>query len=230
MWLESVRESTDHTQECPTCGSHVQRRPYGEMHAGSQILDGQRVDIRRRPADGFADPIVLDPLAQYFDGRVYRIWPNERYFALAGRRLHRVVWERAFGPIPHGCHIHHRDGNTGNNRLVNLESVPAVVHLSESSRKRVAPFFTAASRAKCLEWHQSDVGRLWHSRNGKRQKGWLKWKREEKPCAHCGRIVQMLVRRSGNAQKYCTDTCKALAYRKRHGIDWKGRRVVPDGS
>lgn len=233
MWLETLRASENHEEKCPTCGGGVHRRIYGEMYAGAQILDGERVEMRLRVADGFADPIVLDPLAQYFAGRIYRIWPAERYFAVGGSRLHRDVWRSAFGPIPAGCHIHHRDGNSANNALSNLECLPAREHLRADGIREMAQrevHFTAASRAKALEWHRSEVGRAWHSRMGKRQKSWTKWKRVEKPCEHCGKVVAMVERKSGNAQKYCSETCKALAYRKRNGIKWDSRRMVPDGS
>lgn len=232
MWLEAVREPEAHASKCPTCGGHVRRRTHGEMHAGTQVLDGHRVDIRKQPADGFADPIVLDPLTQYFDGCLYRLWPRERYFARGGKRLHRDVWEAAFGPIPDGCHIHHRDGDTRHNGIANLECVPKSEHLSGAWRVRAArhsEHFSAAARAGAAAWHSSEAGRAWHRRHAKRQKSWTKWKRVEKPCEQCGTLIQALVR-AGNSQKYCSDTCKALAYRARDAAHRSRRRMVPDRS
>src|SRR6185312_15727351 len=113
----------------PTCGGGVHRRVYGEMYAGSFILDGQRVEIRKRPAEGYSDPVYLDPITQYFGGALYRIWPSQRYLAKGGSTLHRDAWRLAFGPVPPACHIHHRDGDTTNNSLANLECVPAAEHL-----------------------------------------------------------------------------------------------------
>jgi endogenous inhibitor of DNA gyrase (YacG/DUF329 family) len=223
MWLEAIREPEDHASKCPTCGGHVRRRPYGALHAGTQVLDGQRVEIRKRPSAGFADPIVLDPLVQYFDGGLYRLWPKERYYARGGKRLHRDVWEAAFGPIPAGHHIHHRDGNPSHNAVANLELLPASQHLADSWKKRAdkhSEHFSAAARARAAEWHASEVGRAWHRRHAKRSKGWTKWKRVAKPCEHCGTVIQALVR-AGNSQKFCTDTCKALAYRLRRAASRK---------
>ncbi len=34
---------------------------------------------------------------------------------------HRKVWMEAYGPIPDGCVIHHRNGRRDDNRLSNLE-------------------------------------------------------------------------------------------------------------
>ena len=42
--------------------------------------------------------------------------------------LHRLVWSIAYGPIPHGHHVDHIDGNKANNALCNLRLVPAFLH------------------------------------------------------------------------------------------------------
>lgn len=218
MRLEAIHSTEDHADCCPTCGGGVYRRPFGEMHAGSFILDGERVEIRREPSPEYRDPVYLDELTQYFDGGLYRMWPSETYLSRGGRRLHRDAWKTAFGPIPKGCHIHHRDGNVLNNKLDNLECVPASIHLSESSAKRLKPeggWFSADARDKAADWHRSPEGRLWHKRHAERSKSWTKWKREEKPCEQCGVLYQALVRKSGNAGKYCSSVCKVAAYRER---------------
>ena len=218
MWLESLRKPAPDSAECPTCGGHVRRRDYGEMHAGSSILDGQRVEIRRRPADGFIDPIVLDPLTQYFDGHLYRTSRTQPYFAKGGSTLHRDVWRRAFGPVPDACHIHHRDSNTSNNQLRNLECVPASEHLSASWRKRAdklraagQPHFSPQARVANAAWHASEAGRLWHQRQAKRSKGWTKWKRADVPCVQCGKTMVGALVRAGNGTKYCSSKCKNAA-------------------
>src|SRR5258706_14810593 len=102
MWLEPIYKPEDHAEKCPTCRSGVRRRPHSEMHAGSFILDGERVEIRRTVAADFADPIVLDASTQYFDGGLYRRWPSERYYSRGGKKLHRDAWQGAFGKIPEG--------------------------------------------------------------------------------------------------------------------------------
>ena len=37
---------------------------------------------------------------------------------------HRVIWETAYGPLPEGAVIHHKDGDKSNNQLSNLEMFP----------------------------------------------------------------------------------------------------------
>lgn len=226
MRLENIPKPTAHSAECPTCGGPVRRWPYGEMHAGSFIRDGERVDIRGTPPAGFCDPIYLDPLTQYWDGGLYRMWPSEKYVSRGGKRLHRYVWAAAFGPIPAGCHIHHRDGDVLNNRLSNLECMPASQHLSEAwhdSRRNIpaGQHFSATAREKAAEWHASEEGRLWHSRKAVAEQSWTKWKREPKNCPQCGVEFNALVRKSGHMQIYCTSTCKVAAYRERKlGNKW----------
>lgn len=220
MRMEAISQPKSDALKCPNCGGAVHRRPYGEMHAGSQVQDGKRVEIRRIPDEGFADPIVLDVITQYFDGGLYRVWPGEKYLSRGGKKLHRDVWAGAFGDIPRGCHIHHRDSNPANNQLDNLECIPAKEHMAltfENSREDRAArgWFTDGARDAAADWHRSEEGRLWHKRHAKRAKGWLKWKREEKPCPQCGKLFNALVRKSGAAQIYCHPNCKAAAYRAR---------------
>ena len=221
MWLEALHQAKDHAEKCPTCGGGVQRRLYGEMHAGSSVLNGQRVEICKRPAEGFADPIVLDPLTQYFDGGLYRLWPSERYFSRGGKKLHREVWRVAFGNIPKGSHIHHRDRNASNNALSNLECVEASEHLSqtwrESPKARLAPdkHFTERARAAAADWHRSEEGRLWHRRHMERVQSWTKWRRVKKQCLFCNNEFVGVERKTGYSQKYCCANCKAAYYRKR---------------
>ena len=218
MWLETVQEPENNSEKCPTCGSHVRRRVYGEMHAGSFVSDGKRVEIRRTPCEGFHDPVVLDPLTQYFDGGLYRLWPSETYFSRGGKKLHREVWRVAFGEIPKGCHIHRRDGDAANNSVENLECMEGSEHLSYTLRKSPRQP-TDAVRAAAAAWHRSEAGRLWHRRHAERAKSWTKWKREDKPCEHCGNVFNALIRKSGHSQRFCSANCKAAAYRKRRGAE-----------
>lgn len=215
MWLEAIHQSEGYSDQCPSCGGHVRRRVFGEMHAGSFIQDGQRVEIRRIPDPGYADPIFLDPITQYFDGGLYRIWESDKYFKRGGKYLHRDVWRAAFGPIPDGCHIHHRDSNRANNRLDNLECLPAEIHLRETLAAQPKRTFNEKARSAAAEWHRSEAGRLWHRRHAARQENWTKWKREPKNCPECNSEFMALVRKSGHEQIYCSSACKVKAYRER---------------
>lgn len=43
---------------------------------------------------------------------------------------HRLVWEQAYGPIPEGGVIHHKNGDGRDNRLSNLELTTRKEHLT----------------------------------------------------------------------------------------------------
>lgn len=218
MWLETLHSPENHQACCPTCGGGIRERVHGEMHAGSFVSNGVRVEIRAIPVAGYVDPVVLDRLTQFFQGGLYRIWPSDRYFSKGGSRLHRDAWRAAFGPIPDGCHIHHRDGNPANNRLSNLECIDAKEHLRIERNGATAHGrreFSANAREGAAAWHRSEAGREWHRRQAVRAQGWTKWVREPKECPECRNEFQALVRKSGNSQIYCNSACKAAAYRKR---------------
>jgi len=232
MRLETIQQPTHNSTKCPSCGGNVQRRVYGEMHAGAQILNGERVEISRTPDAGYADPIWLDEITQYFDGGLFRLWPAEHYFARGGKSLHRAVWASAFGLIPAKHHIHHKDGNPRNNSLYNLELLPAAEHLALSSKNRQKPeggWFSEKARQSAADWHGSEEGRLWHKRQAERTKSWTKWKRVPANCLGCGEEYQKLLRKNGREQKYCSNNCKARHYRqKRAEANGNSSGVVPD--
>ena len=215
MWMETVHKPSCDEEKCGACGGGVRRRVFGEMYAGSFIQDGIRVDISREPYKEFSNPILLDPITQYFDGGLYRLWPSDKYLSKGGKKLHRDVWRIAFGAIPDGCHIHHKDSDPKNNQLHNLECLPAKIHLSEAWHAHPRKGFSQSARDAATAWHQSEAGNLWHKRHAEREKFWTKVKREEKPCSQCGVLFMALVRKSATMQKYCNEACKVKAYRAR---------------
>ena len=78
-------------------------------------------------------------IAIEFDGKVYKIWPNSKnkgianYFRcfrgkLGVLYLHREVWKKINGEISEGFDIHHKDENTKNNDIDNLELISKKDH------------------------------------------------------------------------------------------------------
>ena len=92
MRLEKIRKPSYYTLECPSCGYNFYRQPDGELYGGSFILDGKRVEIRGFAPEGFANPIQLDAITQYFNGSLYRIYPRSKYFSKGGGLLHIHVF------------------------------------------------------------------------------------------------------------------------------------------
>ncbi len=96
-----------------------------------RILDREEIaDLKYTKHKGKDSGVAFE--AAEFNGEVYRRYPKSkhlnmrRYFG-RGRTgqsleyLHRAVWEYHHGPIPVNYDIHHKDGDTLNNMLDNLE-------------------------------------------------------------------------------------------------------------
>lgn len=47
--------------------------------------------------------------------------------------LHRLIFEDFYGPIPNGCHVHHKDGDKKNNCIMNLQLLSASDHHRQHS-------------------------------------------------------------------------------------------------
>lgn len=165
-----------------------------------------------------------------WNGYKYRRYPDSArasdrsYFRRSGKGftalLHRDVWELGNGAIPAGHHIHHIDGDPGNNDLSNLECIEANEHLCEHGakwtpqrRKQQAEHLDRI-RDTAKAWHSSDEGRAKH-----REIGAMAYKNfagAPKPCGHCG--VTFTPRKLGSVDLYCSNKCKSAA-RRASGID-----------
>ncbi len=92
--------------------------------------------------------IALKPTASskpWTEGRYARLWAtagNQRRKMLE----HRFVWEQEVGPIPSGMSIHHRNGNSLDNRLENLQMMPLGEHIRSHKKGRPLSAATTAAR------------------------------------------------------------------------------------
>ena len=77
---------------------------------------------------------------QTFNGKTYRLYTGERYFSIGRKRLHIEVWKHYNGEIQKGFDIHHKDENTFNNSIENLECIERNKHQSEHGKKRAKEF------------------------------------------------------------------------------------------
>lgn len=134
--------------------------------------------------------------------------------------FHRYLWTKAHGEIPKGFHVHHKDHNTLNNTLENLELISARDHAKYHSglpdRKKKASENAKKNNKKLQEaakiWRHSEEGRKWHSEHSKESVN----KPRKIICAICGKEA---IRYSKNA-KYCSQKCgnkynNDRAYRKK---------------
>lgn len=65
---------------------------------------------------------------------------NHGYYVVTSKKegnhnklLHRLIFEKFYGPIPKGYHVHHKDENKLNNCIMNLQILPKKQHHSQHS-------------------------------------------------------------------------------------------------
>jgi hypothetical protein len=109
--------------------------------------------------------------------------------------LHRLVWEDAHGPIPDGYVVHHRDGDSLNNAVDNLELLPRGEHIGHHKKGRPAAYAdpdVPSKRSKAM---------------------WAKRQPRDVECVACGTIFQS----TGMRAMFCTRPC-----RRRYYLDVRG--------
>lgn len=163
-------------------------------------------------------------------GITWRRYPNAKnlsdrsYFKKTFRdgtvvSLHRWVWKQHHGEIPEGCHIHHKDGDTGNNDISNLECLHSSDHLQGHAARRDwrSPEHLAhleRIRPLTKAWHASPEGREVHRKVG--SMAYKNFTPDDKPCKHCGEVFTP--RKLGSQDLFCSNKCKS-AWRRASGVD-----------
>ncbi len=165
-----------------------------------------------------------------FKGKQYRLSGNYYRRNVWGSKgpsnLHRAIWMDAFGEIPEGCEIHHKDHDATNNSLENLE----VVSISEHRRLHALEQFrngtlkppTARALELAAEWHKSEQGSEWHSQHAKQ--AWESREWAVKACEDCGKDYRTPY---PNRSKYCHANCKQRAQSRRKGASVRLNRRKP---
>lgn len=163
-----------------------------------------------------------------YKGRVFRRYPDAKrrsdrvYFKCTIKHkptfLHRLVYEDNFGKIPKGMHVHHKDGNEGNNSPDNLELLTPKQHINEHMDDERAEWCKSNldknARPKASEWHKDPQNREHHARIG--AMAYQSFLPEDKACLQCNTIFTP--KKIGNQDKFCSNKCKSAA-RRQSGID-----------
>ena len=165
---------------------------------------------------------------QTFNGRTFTLHPGARYFTSGPLHMHWYVWEHYNGKREKGYHIHHKDGNTWNNEIYNLEKVKSFTHLSEHAKERIKDnhekfkeFYTKGIEA-AKQWHKSAEGIEWHKQHAAKNNFGKPLSIESK-CMHCGKDY---IAKTKHA-KFCHPNCKAKALRVRYKL--AGKSLRPNG-
>lgn len=156
---------------------------------------------------------------QKFNGKEYYLYPKEHYFSKGANRLHKIVYESINGKVPKGYQIHHKDHNTWNNNIDNLECVEVNKHLSMHIKERIKnnpewfKLFHKNGIESAKEWHKSNEGIEWHKQHGK-----LSWINREYKVLICEVCKKEYKTRHAGISKYCHQNCKAKALRDRRKL------------
>lgn len=138
-------------------------------------------------------------MIEFFEGKKFKI--QDGYFCRGNQRLHRLIWEKAYGSIPKGHHIHHKDGNRLNNSLENLECISHAEHLSLHMK---------VNSEKVHRWHKTKEGR---EKLGEKASKLMK----ERPFKtfNCPQCLKDFQSQNVHRVKYCGINCQQAARRKR---------------
>ena len=131
------------------------------------------------------------------------------------KRMHIVVWEFNYGPIPEGYHVHHKDENKGNNDISNLQLMIRSEHLRvHCTEEKIEKYRKIVDQIRPLTkaWHASEEGRKWHREHGK--EGWANRKPFPMICTNCGKEYFTKTFH----QIFCSPNCKS-SWRRKQGVD-----------
>lgn len=139
------------------------------------------------------------------------------------KRLHRYVYEKEVGEIPKGRHnhIHHIDGDKGNNRADNLELLTNQkhnVHHGNINLKMNPEFYEKFHKIgieAAPEWHSSEEGIKWHKEHYERNVKGKILKEKEFTCEQCG---ENFIGKDNGQNRFCSNKCKSK-WRRDSGVD-----------
>lgn len=168
----------------------------------------------------------------FFNGIKFRKDKKTGYY-LAGKptngkkreRLHCYVWRFYNGDIPDGYHVHHKNENKDCNDIENLVCMTQKEHMvlhsneyAKNHRDSLVQNLIDNARPKASEWHRSETGRAWHSKQAKKNASEMKLK--EFVCEFCGKLF---FKKPLGQNKFCSNNCKS-AWRRKNGVDDETRK------
>jgi uncharacterized OB-fold protein len=166
-----------------------------------------------------------------YDGMNFYKCADGYYCNGKSQRLHRYKWEKEVGPIPAGCHIHHKDHDKDNNDLENYELLDGKEHLSHHGKnpERIAILleYGEIGRVLAAEWHHTEEAREVSRKNWPKSLGLYMDKIITLKCEHCGKEFETTVFASWGS-KFCGNNCKSKA-RRASRVDHVPRSCVVCG-
>lgn len=157
------------------------------------------------------------------DGKRFTLARGKKYHynTTLRKTLHQYLWESENGKLPKGHEIHHKDFNTLNNSLDNLQLVTIKEHkkihldaLTDEQREKRRQSILKNAMPKAIEWHSSKKGREWHKSHYENTKDKLHQKKEL-ICECCEKIFWGV---NNGKNRFCSNKCKSK-WRRDNGLD-----------
>lgn len=176
------------------------------------------------------------PKQQTYNGLTFNCDEKTGYYLCTCRvgkkrpRLHRYVWETNNGPIPKGHHVHHKNGNRGNNDISNLELMKQGEHLSHHgqmeknkliSRKNLLEF----AQPEAAKWHKSEECREISRKNWYKSLGKYFEVMVTLMCEQCSEEYKVDSLSAKKNSRFCSNKCKSK-WRRQANIDVEARECV----
>lgn len=141
------------------------------------------------------------------------VYKGDRYYLNKGyyiytERLHRRIWKDAYGEIPEGCHIHHKNGDSTDNRLENLECIGKREHhlMHFDREKQLGILHSKEISEKAHRWHKTKGAKKLLGNASKKQ--WKNRKPIRRICTVCSIEFETL---NFAGTKYCSQKCRTKA-------------------
>lgn len=131
-------------------------------------------------------------------------------------RLHRRIWKDHYGEIPPNHHIHHKNGDSTDNRIENLECISKKDHHKLHFDREKQTRILHKARDAASAWHRSEYGRKVHSKMGK--ESWNKREPIKRVCVIC---CKSFLTKNLNGTKYCSQKCRSKSQYIRDQIELK---------
>lgn len=157
-----------------------------------------------------------------FQDVTYYRYPDSPYHNLRkyfvstrGERLHRVIYETRFGPIPPNYDVHHKDFDASNNDPENLEAILHSEHmrLHNLTEPRLQAMKRLQRKIADTRRNSPDTNAHWRaSISQAHQERYDNMAKIVRKCDSCGKEYECL---KPDESKYCSSACSAAAYRLR---------------
>ena len=168
--------------------------------------------------------IVIDGIKFYKESRKYGYYlgnvPIEGRKRKYPLRAHIYVWNKYNGDIPDGFDVHHKDEDTSNNDISNLELIPHSEHMrlhGNENAMTAKEILISKAQPAATKWHKSDEAKGFHKDHYEDVTRAIWNESVTKICQYCGKEYTTVHAKS-ETSAFCSNKCKAAARRK-SGVD-----------